>query len=703
MASKSLILLTSLPAISVALTPMDDYSLSAVNGQDGLTVNLESATGISVDNITWETDAGVANQAANTHFRDLSWEGDGGPMQSTYTLDVGSNASGVPMVAMNYSWEPGLYKLGGFTLETPSNASYQAHSLGELAVYSQGSLSLVNNGIFSTDPGNYAQLDFNMTGDMIVRQGGAGSAELSFGNLVFSNRFTNGPASGHSPGNGIVGVTPEGILIQAANTYTDLQFDLMYKENPTDFDRIGRSPMIHAGWTGGLANATMQILPGGVSYSATSNWDYMSNRSEGLLFLADWDFDTDFALVLGHADGDRTRLSLSDWTMMGGTSPGNTMLSMDVILDILQNNTGPAGLCMGYGLAAGQPTGAQCTANGGEFIDTRVPTGDSAFALMVRNGHLHGYSSKMNVTNPTTGWSEDLNFGLILTMGKLDADVLIYPRGAYDTQDGVKLDINLVAQSPGYWAAANSTNPATRATAAANWATNSHLMFANTATGVGVGILNNDVLWQTRDMYLRIGETDPTYTTMQTGLMLSSDTFARYYLRGLFGAGNLSNLGGSSTANVALWQFNLAANKYRFVMYPNTASYTVPDGSGGTMSRSLSTIGFEGFFDLDASSFLSLAEVSAPTASFNLYNVTGTLGWKDGNVVIKSGDQNEDGNPSITIENDLMIGESVNFGAGAGNPLIGNLGFGQGAIGQNYGRIAMPGGIWRSEIVAKVP
>lgn len=692
MASRGIGLLLLLPVCAQALTPLDDSSLSSINGQDGLTVDLESAVGISAENLAWQTDQGIQDQEALTHFRDVSWQGDGGPLQSRFTLDVGSNGA-VPMLAMTYTWQPGVYRIGGFTLETPSNQDYQSHSLGEMALYSSGTISLVNAGIFNTDANGYAQFDFDMTGDLIIRQGGAGTAELSFGNMAFANRFTSGAATGHQPGTGIVGVNSDGILIQADHTFTDFRFDLMYKENPVDFDRDGRSPMIHAGWTGGLTDARMKIMSGGVSYHQASGWDYLSSRSQGLLFRAAWDYDTDFGLVLGHADGDRTRLTLSDWKQMGGENPADPMLAMDVILDVLQNNVGPAGLCMGYGLAAGQPSQSQCTANGGEFIDTRVPVDDSAFALMLRNSHLHGYSSKMRVENPATSWSKDYNFGLILTLGKLDADMLIYPRGAFDSQDGLKMDINLVAQSPGYWAAANSAVPAERVAAASDWATNSHLLFADTSSNIGVGILHNDVLWQTRDMFIRIGEQDPVFSDMQTGIMLSSDTLARYYLRGLFGAGNLNELS-SGTANVALWQFNLAASRYRFVMFPSAQTVVTPTGN-----QTLSTIGFEGFFDIDPSSYLTLAEVSAPGSSFNLYNVSGSLGWKEGNVVMKSGDQNSDGSASISIENQLLIGESVNFGNGAGDPLIGNLGFGN----QNYGRIAFPGGIWHSEIVAKVP
>ena len=82
MVSRTLSLLWLVPASSLALTPLDDTSLSSVNGRDGLTVNLQSPDGIHIDRITWETDQGIANQEALTHFRDLSWEGDGGPVSA---------------------------------------------------------------------------------------------------------------------------------------------------------------------------------------------------------------------------------------------------------------------------------------------------------------------------------------------------------------------------------------------------------------------------------------------------------------------------------------------------------------------------------------------------------------------------------------------------------------------------------------------
>ena len=104
--------------------------------------------------------------------------------------------------------------------------------------------------------------------------------------------------------------------------------------------------------------------------------------------------------------------------------------------------------------------------------------------------------------------------------------------------------------------------------------------------------------------------------------------------------------------------------------------------------------------NLDGNAYLSLAEVSSPQSAFRLSNVSGSIGWRNGNVVLKSGDQNSDGLPSLTIENELLLGQSADFGqSGGGNPLVGQVGFGD----QQYGRIAMPGGTWHSEIIAKVP
>ncbi len=688
-----------LSAALTAMTPIDDTGLADIRGQDGLTVNLENSGAIQAQQLNWITDSGnapvgscsggVTDQHACTQLNGLTLQGDGNPLSAQLQLDVGSDGT-VPLVALQYGWQPSLFTLDGMTLQTGTSPAYAGHSLGQVGLYSQGNLALVNRGLFSANS-QHANLDFSMTGDWIYRQGEAGSAEMSIGNLMIQNRFTNGPAGGHAPATGIIGIDSNGLLLEADHTYTALEFDLMYKAAPTNFDRTDRQPLLYGAWLGGLKDARVRVSAGGVGYgydgtAPNGNWDYAGSntpRSEGLMIQSQWDYDTDFQLRLGHADGDRTRMELVNWRRLGN-SPG-PMFAVDAILDVVQNNTGPAGLCFGGGFTSGQPDSGLCTSAGGGFHPTRVAPGESAFAVLLRNGHLHAYSEQLTVTNPTSGWSDSYDWGVVLTLGKLDADILAYPQGPTGNV-GLRADATVMVQSPGFWDAANSADPLVRAAAANNWQTHSHFLFANTSSEVAVGLMNNDLLWKARDLYLTLGETDTAFPDLASGIMLRTDTLSHYQVRGLLGAGNLSDLGGS-TAKVALWDFNLSADQFRFVLYPATA-----DG--------LATLGFDGYMNLDGDAYLSLAEVSSPQSAFRLSNVSGSIGWRNGNVVLKSGDQNSDGLPSLTIENELLLGQSADFGqSGGGNPLVGQVGFGD----QQYGRIALPGGTWHSEIIAKVP
>ena len=691
--------LMSLPIAAIAMTPLDDSGLADIRGQDGLTVNLESTDAIQAQQLNWITDSGnapagacsggVTDQHACTQLNGLTLQGDGNPLSAQLQLDVGRDG-GVPLLALQYDWQPSFFTLDGMTLETGTNPAYAGHSLGQVGLYSQGNLTLINQGLISTN-GQHANLDFSMTGDWIYRQGGAGSAEMSIGNLIIQNRFTNGSAGGHAPATGIIGIDSNGLLLEADHTYTALEFDLMYKAAPTNFDRTGRQPLIYGAWIGGLKDASVRVSAGGLGYgydgtAPNGNWDYAginTPRSEGLTIQTQWDYDTDFQLRLGHADGDRTRMELVNWRRLGnGSGP---MFALDAILDVVQNSTGPAGLCFGGGFSSGQPDSGLCTSAGGVFHPTRVAAGESAFAVLLRNGHLHAYSEQLTVTNPNSGWSDSYDWGVVLTLGKLDADILAYPQGPSGNV-GLRTDATVMVQSPGFWDAANSADPLVRAAAADNWQTHSHFLFANTASDVAVGLLNNDLLWEAWDLYLTLGDTDPAFPDLASGIMLRTDTLSHYQVRGLLGAGSLSDLGGT-TANVALWDFNLSADQFRFVLYPATA-----DG--------LATLGFEGYMNLDGNAYLSLAEVSSPQSAFRLSNVSGSIGWRNGNVLLKSGDQNSDGLASLTIANELLLGQSADFGqSGGGTPLVGQVSFGD----QQYGRIAMPGGTWHSEIIAKVP
>ena len=322
-----------LGAVARAMTPLDDSGLANIRGQDGLTVDLENSGAIQAQQLNWITDSanapagacsgGVSNRHACTRLQGLSLKGDGNPLRTQLQLDVGSNGT-LPLLALQYGWQPALFTLNGMTLETATSPGYASHSLGQIGFYSQGNLALVNHGLFDSG-GQHANLDFSLSGDWIYRQGGAGSAELSLGNLILQNRFSNGPAGGHAPAGGLIGIDDNGLILEADHTYTALQFDLMYKASPGNFDRSGRQPLLHGAWLGGLKDARVRVSAGGIGYgyigtAPNGHWDYAgvnSPRSEGLTIQTQWDYDTDFQLRLGHADGDRTRMELVNWRTGG--------------------------------------------------------------------------------------------------------------------------------------------------------------------------------------------------------------------------------------------------------------------------------------------------------------------------------------------------------------------------------------------------
>ena len=140
---RSLLILVLLPfsAIAPAMTPLDDSGLADIRGQDGLAVNLENTSAIQAQQLNWITDSGnappgacsggVADQHACTRLNGLSLQGHGNPLSAQLQLDVGSDGT-LPMLALQYGWQPSLFTLDGMTLETATNPGYANHSLGQV-------------------------------------------------------------------------------------------------------------------------------------------------------------------------------------------------------------------------------------------------------------------------------------------------------------------------------------------------------------------------------------------------------------------------------------------------------------------------------------------------------------------------------------------------------------------------------------------
>lgn len=711
---------------SQALQPLDDDVLSAVTGQDGLSVSLGGPNTVTATQLKWVSDdngldngactGGVANRHACTQINNLSLQGVGGDLHIGATLDVGSTAAGDPYVALQSEWGraaqganpavPVRLGIGGLTFNTPTwNAS--ANSLGAFALQSQGQMLWSNRGGFFNNAADYAMFNMSSRGDLIYRQGPAGSAELSFGDLVFDLAFTNGAAGGQLPAPGRIGLNNNGIEFSADYADIELTFDLAFKANPTNFDSAGRSHLVRFGWQGGLVNARQRVSSGGYGYGS-----YMSGpntfqdfdgtvtgaRSQGLSLLSEWDFDTDFALVIGEAGGNRSFVRFSNWQRFGN-APG-PMFSFPVIFDVVQNGAGPAGLCAGP-FTAGVPDQTSCQASGGEYFSSALSAGDAAFAVLIRDANLHAYSSLVEVIDPLAGGVvTPVNWGLLFTYGKLDADIFLRPQGRADgaavatTNTGIRADITLVAQSPDAWRRANSADPLVRATAGNGWRTNTHVMVADTGSAIGsghngVGFVNGDIIYRARDLFIRVTDGDSAYPDMPGGLWLQTDSLAQYRFRGIFGGGDLADLSYGALTKVSLIDVNLQTNRFIFVLNPLPV-----DGVTGA-----APIGFNGLLDFDGGSYITVGEVSSPASQFFVRDVGGRIGWRDGSLSFVSGQNTPDGLPQLAIRNDLDIGSSAHFGGAPGQPLVGTVGFGT----ENFGRIAIPSGTWNSEVIMKIP
>lgn len=731
-------------AAALALEPLDEEALSSINAQDGLTLEVSSNTPITTTKVNWVTDGGspatatpcttggVANrQACTTTNPALS--GVGGPLNIKATLDAFGGPSG-PGLALQLDWQPLLLQTKAFTLTTPT-ANYDTNTLGNFGIYSQGHLYLSNQGGIFNSSGNTATLDFTSTGDIIYRQGTGTRPELSFGNFTLNNRFTNGAVGGQTASTGMIGLDATGLIVSAPFVSSNLIFDLMFKAAATtEFERTGRSPMLRFGWEGGLKDPFFRLAAGGVGYGthvtgSNTYYDYTeaagrtpsaggAPRSEGLNILAQWDFDSDFIWRLGQSGGNATTAKFGKWRALGSAS--SPMLSMPVTLDALQNNVGPAGLCFGGGFSSGSPVQASCTSitttpsgTPGVWVPSTVPAGKAALAVLIRDGHLHAYNQQLQIVEGATSIAP-YNWSLLFTMGKLDSDIYLYPEGrdkgiaAVANSNGLKADINLLIQSPGYWDQANSSSAATRAAlyttgAGSRWATNSHFMIVDTSVGnpagggpqLGIGLMNADLQWSVKDMYFRLVDTDTGgYTGIPGGLWMQTDTQANFHFRGLFGSGGDITkpfLDLSKPAGIALVDVNLSTNRFIFALSP-----TMIDAYNNM------PIGFTGLLDLNSASYISFGEISSPASAFKLSNMSGRIGWKNGTVSLLSGTNGaSDGKPSVSIRNDLVFGSSASFGPAdiAPKELIANVGFGT----ESFGRIVLPGGIWNSDVSLKIP
>ncbi|MCC1497086.1 hypothetical protein [Alcanivorax sp. 1008] len=734
---------------SWALTPLSDSDLSEHTAQSGIAISLSAGVGenvITADSVNVVYDSETPALEATHRITDVAlYSHDGGAFKIDTQIDVGSD-SGDPGVSIFLDWRnltnPAEIPLtdqsawasrrdlvldfgGGAVL--PGNAlGVTSNSWGRMGLVGAGYFRLVNQGLLNIAYDD-ASLELKTIGNWFYSQaaGTALAPELSFGNLDFSYAFVKGANT--SLGLGTVGLSSNGFVATAPYIDLTLNFDLLYKGSPSRiYDTTGRGEMILFGWAGGVTgidededgtferNGGVTISAGGYGYGeetiAGSQFnDYdgsgLTARSQGLNVLAEWDYDSDFAWLLGQAGGNRTTIRFFDWKRLSG-APHDFRIPL--IVDVFTQANPAAGICFGGVLpASGNLTSGACAGAGGASESLALDS-SSALGVLIRDAGLHAYNSQVEVIDPGAAIeSEIFNWSLLYTYGKLDANVMLYPEGiswngsAYQTTTtGLKADVLVTAQSPGYWAAAQSAF-SSNGSVRDNWATHTHFGIADTLTSeafptpsggtssaYAFGLLNADLIWKANDLYFRVTEPDGAYADFPGGLWVQTSVGSKFGFRGALGAGSLDDL--SRTINISLLDVNLDTDNFIFALSPGNASAN----PGETF------IAFDGRLDFSGDAYISLAEPSQPAADLRLGNVDGTIRWRDGRIQVLSSSATADNRPALVIANKIDIGRSVvagQAGPTAGTDLTGTFTF----SGAPWLHTAIPGGTWESRISIK--
>lgn len=678
----------------VAMQPLDDDALGAVNARDGLVLNIGSEEGIRAESIRWQLDAGstlgdygvsgptAANSLeASLLLEDLHWHGiapegtsaDAPPLRVMTSLDVGQKPGG-PALGIKVDIERAR-----LAIEDVRHDGLPGSSLGSLVL--DMPLDFEFSGMLDHSRDDARLRVAIEDGTLFYRQGAPGSPELLVDELTFRVDFDQGT----------VGMDDQGLVVSAPQSEFVVFFDLKHRgevgSDPLDhFNRSDARGILGFGWEGTVEDLLIRLGGGGAWYG-----DDPDNRSEGLQLLIQHDHGADYAWVVGEAgstgivdpddgavfDAPLTLVRFDNWQRLDGAPLGSTgtpSFRLPVTVDVLNAGQGTGGLCFGADVA---PEAGVCAA--GQHVE--IPARDGALALMVRDAFLHAYPTRVYVDEggdyvpggPVGPEDTVLNWGLIVTLGDMDADVLLYPGGP-EGDRGLHLDAVVTIQSHG------STEPGSN-----GWQQNTHLMIADTDPDVmrGIGLINADILLTVEQLYLEVTE---------AGISLHSDQGLRFQVDGLFGGGDLDNL--ERPALVEGWRqsINLEAENIRLDIAPGEEVMQVADGSriGNTY------LGFSGHIRLDqgGGSYISLAEPNYPEIDLRLANLTGDIAIVDGRLDLLSANQDphsvDNPEPRLVIAADTLLGRSAGLAIpGSAEPALrGSVQFG----GDTLMDMVIPGG-----------
>lgn len=660
-----------------ALEAIDDASLAAVHGGDGLTVELSNNT-VAASTARWHVDSGVTAvgsvtinpdawaQLETISLKPVALDGTAatGSFAYTATFDVGSDAS-VPATSLKLNGSRTRLLIDKVTHETDTT-----RSLGTFAFDSQASVSLLNTKGLFNNVDALAQLSVDI-GDakLFYRQGAAGQPEALFDALRFKFDFTSGT----------VGISSSGLRIAAATANLDAGFSLRYEGAPAAADaftkKAGDLPVLQWNWLGKLNNLEFAVKSGGTWYGADGGGvEDTANRSQGLNMSLRWDYDPSFAWYTKEP-GSNIRAVFANWQKLSGAP--YALNFPNITLDVLKAGQEPGGLCW-----RGTSNGASCP-GGGQYLNVAAEDG---FGLLVRDGNLHAYSTSVKLQDDinkdgdyldtsaaprNTPEDETFTWALIYTLGDVDANVFVYPGTGAANTTGMKLDGIIKIQS-------NSSA----------WNSSSHFMIADTAatkgagtTTLGIGFLRSNILFAFDNMLL----------TLQAGGINLNSPQVRVGFSGRLGGGEIKTGDLATADEVKLLDVdaNLEFDKFDVTLSPSPSGQSF---MGFSAKMRFADLNVANFASADADgSYIAISEPSRSDVSIRLAKITGDLAMVNGRVDLVS--EAETALEAIPRTARLMLGGDIQFGttvSGGAPFLVNSVKFGA----DNLAAIVIPSGQW---------
>lgn len=614
-----MVLLASMPMVAQpSLEALSEEEMAGVSGRDGLAVTLESG-GIEADQVGWRTGTGTAEQATlglgrsgdpdsgvritavgpygTVTGNDFQWRGE---------MDVGGDGQGTAGLQLQGQWDRTRFRVDDIIHDGTPSAS-----LGTLVLDGSGAFGFFNTAGLFKMAGDQAQLSLNLQqADLFYRQQPGGN-ELVLHDLDLDFGFEGGTI-------GLDG--SEGLFVGAPEVDLDLGAVIGFRENPMDpFTTSGElAPMLHLDWRGGLDNFGLHVNGGGLNPSAGTG---------GLRFALEADFSDTSSLAFGtRAD---TRLHLRDFTTLGNAA-GPDIRFPDIRFDVVNAGQGADGICFG------DPSASVGDCTGGMPVELQADR--PAFALSVRDGGLHAFPSSVLIEEAgcdpaAPGDCDTFDWGLVSTLGNIAVDSFVYPGGS-QSDTGTVADLFVVTQSG----------------APEQWPTNTHFLFADTARGQGIGLVNARMLLQAQELEFRIDEpiTDSLAGAQRAGLRLTTDEL-RLRLGGTLGGGSLADLGPGELMRIGELELDLHAG-LDLALFPSPVAGE-------------EFLGFAGGLDFRSTpenpSFISLAEPSRPEVDLRLTELQGRVEVGNGRVQISPSTQTASGRPRLLVQQDILIPEQA--------------------------------------------